>query len=75
MTRFHENWNGVAFSVTGAFVELWGSQVAGGAWVYGSPYYNAPLRNWAYDSSFGLNNMPPFTPFAVGAQKGAWWTE
>ena len=73
--RFHENWSGVTFNITGAFVELWNSQIAQGQWNYGSPQYTAPRRDWSYDTSFGLNNMPPFTPWAVSAEKGAWWTD
>ncbi len=71
--RLHEGWSGKTLSIRGSFVELWNSQVAQGGWVYGSPQYTAPNRNWDYDTDFNVNNMPPFTPWAVEAQRSAWW--
>ncbi|MEW6101387.1 MAG: hypothetical protein AB1481_03740 [Candidatus Omnitrophota bacterium] len=72
--RFHEDWSGRTLTIRGAFVELWNTQIAQGAWVYGSPQYTAPNRNWDYDSDFNdVNNMPPFTPWAVEAQRTGWW--
>lgn len=71
--RLHEGWSGQTLSIRGSFVELWNSQIAQGAWQYGNPQYTAPNRNWDYDTDFNVNNMPPFTPWAVEAQRGAWW--
>jgi len=71
--RLHEGWSGKTLSIKGSFVELWNSQIAQGAWKYDSPQYTAPNRNWNYDTDFNVNNMPPFTPWAVEAQRGAWW--
>ncbi len=71
--RLHENWTGKTLSIRGSFVELWNSQIAQGAWQYGAPQYTAPNRNWDYDTDFNINNMPPFTPWAVEAQRSAWW--
>lgn len=71
--RLHENWSNKYLNITGSFIELWNSQIAQGAWVYGGMQYNAPRRNWHYDSSLNVNNMPPFTPWAVEAARGAWW--
>jgi hypothetical protein len=71
--RLHETWTGKTLSIRGSFVELWNSQIAQGVWIYGSPQYTAPNRNWDYDTDFNANNMPPFTPWAVEAQVSAWW--
>jgi len=71
--RLHENWSGKTLTIRGSFVQLWNSQIAQGAWQYGNPQYTAPNRNWDYDSDFNINNMPPFTPWAVEAQRSAWW--
>lgn len=71
--RLHEKWSGNELKIRGAFIELWNSQIAQGGWIYGSPQYEAPNRNWDYDTSFSSSNMPPFTPWAVEARKGAWW--
>jgi hypothetical protein len=56
-------------------VALWNSQIAQGAWAYGGTQYTAPLRNWNYDTDFSSGNLPPFTPWAVEAERGAFWRE
>lgn len=71
--RLHEGWSGKTLSIKGSFVELWNAQIATGAWQYGGTQYTAPIRNWNYDTDFTVNNMPPFTPWAVEAQRSAWW--
>ena len=61
--RFHENWTGVAYTYRGSFVSLNRPRHVAGAWVYGNPQYNAPNRNWDYDTSFNnAANLPPITP-------------
>lgn len=61
--RFLENWNGAACNITGSFVNLFLSDHATGAWVYGHPVYTAPTRNWAFDLNFlDFNKLPPGTP-------------
>ncbi len=73
--RLQENWTGVTLNIKGSFVALWNTAVANGAWVYGSPQYTAPNRNWAYDTMFNdPSKLPPFTPWAVEAQRIAWWS-
>ncbi|GAA3999835.1 hypothetical protein GCM10022631_08450 [Deinococcus rubellus] len=63
--RFHENWDTVSMTYLGSFVSLGtslhtqgkqsGTGVAG--------YYNAPNRNWGYDTDFNnATNLPPLTP-------------
>lgn len=73
--RLHERWSGRELEIRGSFVALWDSQIATGAWVYGNPQYEAPIRNWDYDSDFLSVGMPVFTPWAVEVSKGAWWKE
>ncbi len=68
--RLHEDWSGKTLYIRGAFLEMWNSQVAQGPW--SSASYSAPNRNWNYDSDLS-NQNPPFTPFAVEAQRSAWW--
>jgi hypothetical protein len=66
LPRFHENWTGVACKIRGAFVNLWRSRIADGAWVYGGNKYTAPNRDWDYDTDFNdPAKLPPFTPLAV----------
>lgn len=71
--RMHEKWSSKELQIRGSFVALWNSQIATGAWIYGSPQYTAPIRNWNYDTDLLSGSMPPFTPWAVDIQKGAWW--
>ena len=73
--RLHEKWTGVTLSIKGSFVSLWNSQIATGNWVYGNPQYTAPNRLWDYDTDFSSGNLPPFTPWAVLINRGAWWKE
>lgn len=66
LPRFHENWSGKKCTLKGSLVNLWNSQHATGAWVYGGNHYQAPNRVWSYDTAFNsVANLPPFTPLAV----------
>jgi hypothetical protein len=61
--RFHEYWDNVTFTYRGSFVSLNRPTHVNGAWIYGSRYYTAPLRNWDYDTRFNdAANLPPLTP-------------
>ena len=74
--RLQEKWGGITLSITGSFVALWNSQIATGNWPGTGSVYSAPIRTWNYDNSFSSGaNMPPFTPWAVEIDKGAWWKE
>jgi len=73
--RMHETWSGKNLNITGSFVTLWESLIADGSWKYGAPQYTAPGRNWQYDTSFASGALPPFTPWVVEAERGAWWTD
>ncbi|MCB0332103.1 MAG: hypothetical protein KDD55_01320 [Bdellovibrionales bacterium] len=61
--RFHESWSGRTLTYRGSFVSLNTPQHVDGAWVYGSPQYTAPGRNWDYDTDFNdASNLPPLSP-------------
>ncbi|MBI4388366.1 MAG: hypothetical protein HY582_04930, partial [Candidatus Omnitrophica bacterium] len=72
--RFLEKWTSKNANVSGAFINLWNSQIATGQWVYGGNYYEAPIRNWEYDSNL-KSNPPPFTPVGVEISTKTWWQE
>ena len=77
--RLHENWSGVTLHIKGSFVELWPNQIATGTWIYGTSggvfYYNAPVRDWHYDTDFNdTSKQPPFTPFVYSTEKILWWS-
>ncbi|MFH1678398.1 MAG: hypothetical protein ABH914_02130 [Candidatus Omnitrophota bacterium] len=74
--RLHEKWSSTPLNIKGSFVALWNSAIATGSWVYGSPQYTAPTRNWQYNSDFNdTSKLPPFTPWAVEIGRIAWWKE
>ncbi|RMG39434.1 MAG: hypothetical protein D6719_13375 [Candidatus Dadabacteria bacterium] len=61
--RFHEKWSGKTLFYLGSFVSLNTPRHVNGAWVYGSPQYTAPNRNWDYDTRFNdASNLPPLSP-------------
>lgn len=61
--RFHESWSGDDLNYLGAFVSLNAPRHVTGAWQYGNPQYQAPNRNWDYDTRFNsAQNLPPLSP-------------
>jgi hypothetical protein len=61
--RFHERWVGATLTYRGSFVSLNEPQHVDGAWSYGDPVYEAPARDWDYDTDFNdAANLPPLTP-------------
>jgi hypothetical protein len=61
--RFHEKWNGKKLTYLGSFVSLNQPQHVDGTWVYGAPQYEAPIRDWGYDTDFNqAENLPPLAP-------------
>ncbi len=60
LVRFHENWDGKNCRIRGSFINLWESQIARGRWVYGGDKYQAPIRDWNYDTDFDrYDSQPP----------------
>lgn len=63
LPRFHENWSGKTLTFRGGMVCMWESEVAVGQWRYGDPVYNAPNRDWRYDTMYqNPVNSPPGIP-------------
>ena len=72
LPRLLEKWSGKKLSLKGSFVDLWQSRQATGAWSYGN-YYEAPARDWGFDTDFlDPNKLPPGTPQVNVAQKNSW---
>ena len=60
--RFLETWSGRTTTYAGSLVSLSESQYAVAPWSYGI-YYEAPIRNWSFDTRFeDPTNLPPGTP-------------
>ncbi len=61
--RFHENWSGKTLKYRGSFVSLGEPQHKDGLWHYGSPVYEAPDRDWGFDTRFyDAGELPPLAP-------------
>ncbi len=71
LPRFLENWSGRNFNYSGSLVALWHSQQSTSQWIAPGNYYQAPNRNWKYDTRFNTT-QPPGTPSGVIQQKGRW---
>lgn len=73
LPRFLENWSNKTFTYRGSMVDLWFSEQATGAWIYGSPQYEAPNRDWTFDLAFlDPNNLPPGVPQINTVLKVSW---
>ena len=72
--RFLENWSGKNANISGAFINLWDSQIGTGRWPGTGSVYNPPTRNWTYDGSLD-STPPPFTPVGVEMSTKTWWQE
>jgi hypothetical protein len=60
--RFLERWN-ARWNFVGSLIPLFHSTQALGQYNSNSTIYGAPIRNWAFDSSFlDPNRLPPSTP-------------
>jgi hypothetical protein len=69
--RFLETWTGQTFTYSGSIVDLWHSMQVTSPWQNTGVYYNAPIRNWSYDTLFNTS-PPPGTPRGVVMTRGQW---
>ncbi len=61
--RFHEDWTGYTLVYRGSFVSLNTPRHVNSTWGGTGGYYNPPVRDWNYDTSFNnAANLPPITP-------------
>jgi hypothetical protein len=68
--RFHERWTGRTLTYRGSFVSLGEPRHNNGGWVYGGTHYEAPARNWDYDTDFqDVAFLPPITPTFVSVEQ------
>jgi hypothetical protein len=72
LIRFLEDWSGQSFNYNGSLIALWHSLMATGNWQQPGAYYQPPIRNWTYDTTFN-STPPPGTPQGVLITRGAWW--
>lgn len=69
--RFLESWSNVPLTYYGSMVEVFNSAQAVGEWYYGRNIYNAPAREWFFDTNF-RTKPPPGTLMAYSYIKGKW---
>jgi hypothetical protein len=69
--RLLENWSGQSFTYSGSIVDLWHSMQVTAPWQNTGVYYNAPIRNWSYDTLFNTT-PPPGTPRGIVMTRGQW---
>lgn len=61
--RFHEDWANITLVYRGSFVSLNTPRHVNGPWLGTGIYYNPPIRDWNYDTSYNnAANLPPITP-------------
>ncbi len=74
--RLLENWggsSGVALWYNGSIVVMFPSQYATNYQQITGKYYNAPARNWAFDTNFVQQaGLPPLTPQSKGVVRANW---
>lgn len=72
LPRFLENWSGKTMTWDGSMNSLWFSEIATGQWHYGSPYYQAPGRDWGFEGTTDLSKLPPGTPVMCRTFRSSW---
>jgi hypothetical protein len=73
LPRFLEKWDGATFKWSGSIDSLWYSETATGKWIYGSPYYTAPFRDWEFDQQLlNISRLPPGTPLVCISHRSGW---
>ncbi len=74
--RFLEDWSGATFQYRGSIVSLWHGQQGNEPWRCcgdgGDNYYNAPNRDWGYDTLFDTAQPPGAPKGVLGLTRVAW---
>ena len=71
--RLLENWSGKRLTYYGSIINMYESQQATAPWQNTGAYYNAPARNWYFDTNFlDPRKLPPGTPITRSLKRGQW---
>lgn len=71
--RLLENWSGRRLTYYGSINNLYTSQQSTAPWQTTGNYYNAPTRNWYFDTNFkDPSKVPPGTPSIRSVKRGQW---
>jgi len=73
--RLLESWSSsIPLTYNGSIVVMFPSQYATNSWLATGNYYNAPKRNWAFNTNFVQQaGLPPLTPQAKGVIRASWF--
>lgn len=70
--RLLENWGGT-LTYNGSIMVMFPSQYATNLWITTGTYYNAPTRNWSFDTNFLIQaDLPPLTPQFRAVIRNTW---
>lgn len=71
--RLLENWSGKRLTYYGSMVNLFPSRQGTARWQSPGAYYNAPARNWYFDTNYlDPRKLPPGTPVIRSLKRGQW---
>ena len=72
--RLLEDWSGsIPLTYNGSIIVMFPSQYATNFWQATGNYYNAPERNWSFDTNFeNAAGLPPLTPTFSTALRQTW---
>jgi hypothetical protein len=72
--RLLEDWSGsIPLTYNGSIIVMFPSQYATNFWQETGNYYNAPERNWSFDTNFeNAAGLPPLTPTFSTALRQTW---
>ncbi|HEX3624603.1 MAG TPA: hypothetical protein VH280_04165 [Verrucomicrobiae bacterium] len=69
--RLLESWGTLYYN--GSIVVMFPSEYATNRWRQTGNYYDAPTRNWSFDTNFTVRaKLPPFTPDMKTTVRGTW---
>ena len=78
LPRILEDWSGDTFTYKGSMIVLFNSETATAKWLNtgsANNVYNAPIRNWSFDTQFlESSKLPPGTPSVRILSRMTWAT-
>jgi len=73
--RLLESWSGDTLTYNGSIVVMFPSKYATTYWQTTGNYYNAPTRQWGFDTNFlSSSKLPPLTPTVKAVIRGSYAT-
>lgn len=71
--RLLEDWGNKRLTYYGSMINVYESRQSTAPWQQTGNYYQAPARNWYFDTNFlDPNKLPPGTPIVRSLKRGQW---